>query len=439
MEYIGIDIGTSSICGIAYRPSDKSCKTIVKENSANMVSSCQWEKIQDPERIYYIVEQIIDELRTVCTDIKGIGFSGQMHGILYVDADGMAVSPLYTWQDGRGNLPYKEGETYVDYMTKVTGWHVATGYGLVTHYYNLHNGIVPDTAIKLCTIMDYVAMRLCKQANPSIELSNAASLGLFDKQRLAFKEPLLDRLHMDSSVLPTVVESRTVIGHYGDIPVCVSIGDNQAAFLGSVKDKDRSIHITIGTSSQISVYSDEYIEINGLDTRPFPGGGYLLVGASLCGGASFALLKDFFGRTLKLFTGAEVDDGYLFRQMTSMAYRADSAEGIKVETLFSDTRSDPNKRGKIEGISLNNFTPENLIVKFVDGVCSCLYDYFVLIPDSISKGKTELVGSGNGLKNNPLMQHTLEEIFGKELRLSDVKEEAAFGACCMAMGSMINA
>ena len=97
-------------------------------------------KFQDPERIYYIVEQIIDELRTVCTDIKGIGFSGQMHGILYVDADGMAVSPLYTWQDGRGNLPYKEGETYVDYMTKVTGWHVATGYGLVTHYYNLHNG-----------------------------------------------------------------------------------------------------------------------------------------------------------------------------------------------------------------------------------------------------------------------------------------------------------
>ena len=45
MEYIGIDIGTSSICGIAYNPSDKSSKTIVKENNANLVSNCQWERI----------------------------------------------------------------------------------------------------------------------------------------------------------------------------------------------------------------------------------------------------------------------------------------------------------------------------------------------------------------------------------------------------------
>ena len=51
MEYIGIDIGTSSLCVIAYNPSDKSSKTIVKENNANLVSNCQWERIQAPERI----------------------------------------------------------------------------------------------------------------------------------------------------------------------------------------------------------------------------------------------------------------------------------------------------------------------------------------------------------------------------------------------------
>ena len=427
MEYIGIDIGTSSIC--------KSSKTIVKENNANLVSNCQWERIQDPERIYRIVEQMIGELRILCTDIKGIGFSGQMHGILYVDANGVAASPLYTWQDGRGNLPYKDGETYAGYMTKVTGWPMATGYGLATHYYNLQNGIVPEEAVKLCTIMDYVSMRLCKQTVPSIEPSNAAGLGLFDKQQLRFKSSLFDRLCIDESILPTVVGSKTVVGHYDDIPVCVSIGDNQAAFLGSVKDIDRSIHITIGTSSQISVYSDEYIEIDELDTRPFPGGGYLLVGAPLCGGISFVMLKDFFGKTLKLFAGTEADDEYLFQRMTSMAYQADSVENIKVETLFCGTRSNPNKRGKIEGISLNNFTPENLIIGFVDGVCDSLYDYFVLIPGSISKGKTKLIGSGNGIKKNRLMQHALEEVFERELRLSDIKEEAAFGACCMAMNN----
>lgn len=435
MEYIGIDIGTSSICGVAYNTSDKRCHTVVKENNAHITSEHPWERTQDPERIYSIVEQVIKELRTQCTDVAGIGFSGQMHGILYVDANGQAVSPLYTWQDGRGNRAYKDGESYAGYMAKVTDWPMATGYGLTTHYYNMCNGLVPDAAVKLCTIMDYVGMRLCEQTIPCIDPSNAAALGLFDKRQLTFKTDSLRQLGIDPSILPAVVGSDTIIGQFGDdvIPVCVSIGDNQASFLGSVKDIDRSIHVTIGTSSQISVYSDEYIEVDGLDTRPFPGGGYLLVGAPLCGGASFALLKDFFGKTLKFFLGVEESDEKLFNRMTSVSYNPQQTDNIKVETLFSGTRSNPDKRGKIDGISLNNFTPENLIVKFVEGVCDCLYDYFFLIPDFIGLGKTKLIGSGNGLKKNTLMQHALKEVFGRELELSDIKEEAAFGACCIAM------
>ena len=47
-----------------------------------------------------------------------------MHGILYADENGAAVSPLYTWQDERGNLEYKDGATYAEYLNSkatVTG------------------------------------------------------------------------------------------------------------------------------------------------------------------------------------------------------------------------------------------------------------------------------------------------------------------------------
>ena len=86
------------------------------------------------------------------------------------------------------------------------------------------------------------------------------------------------------------------VGHYENISVYTAIGDNQASFLGSIRDIRHSIHITVGTSSQISVYSDDYVNVPLLDTRPLPGGGYILVGAALCGGCSFSLLKKFFFR-----------------------------------------------------------------------------------------------------------------------------------------------
>lgn len=433
MYYVGIDIGTSSICGVAYNPLTKSSITIVKDNNTGILSEKPWEKMQDADAIFHVVEEILLEFRQKCADIKGIGFSGQMHGMLYVDNRGEAVSPLYTWQDVRGNLIYKEGRSYAEFLNHTTGYPMATGYGLVTHFYNRHNDLVPPATHKLCTIMDYVVMKLCGQDIPFIDYSNAAGFGLFDKELLSFDTSVCSAVQIGKSILPEVVPSGTLVGFCENIPVYVAIGDNQAAFLGSVKDIGHSIHITVGTSSQISVFTDRYVEVEGLDVRPFPGGGYILVGASLCGGASFSMLKDFFADTLKLFMGVEKGNDELYRRMISIPYQTGIDDNLVVETLFSGTRSEPEKRGKIDHISLANFTPENLIRGFVKGISQGLYDYFRLIPDSIKQNKTILVGSGNGIKKNPLLCKALEECFDRPLHLSDIQEEAAFGACVCAM------
>lgn len=103
---------------------------------------------------------MVREFQSQYKDIKGIGITGQMHGIVYTDIQGNAVSPLYTWQDGRGNLNYRENQSYAAYLSDITGCPVATGYGLVTHFYNVQNRLVPTNATKLCTIMDYAVMKL---------------------------------------------------------------------------------------------------------------------------------------------------------------------------------------------------------------------------------------------------------------------------------------
>ena len=433
MNFLGIDIGTSSICGIVYNTVSKDIVSIAKINNTDMLSCNVWEKVQDANAIVDIVLDLIQELRIQYPDIKGIGLSGQMHGILYVNAEGEAVSPLYTWQDMRGSLLYKDGMSYAAYLSKQTGFPLSTGFGLVTHYYNKVNSLVPQNAVKLCTIMDYTAIRLTGKCEPLVDCSNAASLGFFDKEKLAFDKEALWNVGIDSSILPEIGKAFSRVGHYENISVYTAIGDNQASFLGSIRDIRHSIHITVGTSSQISVYSEDYVNVPLLDPRPLPGGGYILVGAALCGGCSFSLLKKFFSETIKLYTGEEMDDTDLYKIMVSVPYKEVQEDDIRVETLFGGTRSHPEKRGKIMNISCLNWHPENLIRGFLEGMSQELYDFYQLLPNSVRERKTILVGSGNGIKRNPLLCQILEERFKCHLQVSACREEAALGACICGM------
>ena len=65
---------------------------------AFIASDKPYEKIQDPAVIMSTVRELISSLGTL--DAAAIGFSVQMHGILYTDSCGNAVSPLYIWQCG---------------------------------------------------------------------------------------------------------------------------------------------------------------------------------------------------------------------------------------------------------------------------------------------------------------------------------------------------
>jgi sedoheptulokinase len=281
--------------------------------------------------------------------------------------------------------------------------------------------------------MDYAVMKLTGRTTPLTDYSNGASLGFFNREGLAFDVWALESVGIDASILPEIRQSATLAGYYsGGIPVYSAIGDNQASFLGSVADIQRSVHITVGTSSQISIYSDQYVEVESVDTRPFPGGGYLLVGAALCGGKSFDILKTFFENTLNFFTG-ETNVNDIYKTMTSLNYDGIHDDLPVVETRFDGTRFAPWKRGNISNISIANLTPENLVIGFLKGICRELYDFYQLIPENIRQNKTILVGSGNGVKKNPLLCKAFEEQFQFRLHLSQVVEESAFGACLCAI------
>ena len=157
MKTLGLDIGTTSISSVIYEERAGVLEAQTLENGTFLPSN-GWERLQDPAAIWQKASTLTQTLLKRHPDVGAIGVTGQMHGIVYLDSRGEAVSPLYTWQDGRGDLPYDDTGSWADRLSGITGYPLPTGYGMVTHFYNLRNGLVPKNAAALCTIGDYIAM-----------------------------------------------------------------------------------------------------------------------------------------------------------------------------------------------------------------------------------------------------------------------------------------
>ena len=353
-----------------------------------------------------------------------------MHGILYLDISGIPVSPLYTWQDGRGDLPYDHDRSWAAHLSELTGYSLATGYGMVTHYFNLNHGLVPETAARLCTIQDYLAMRFSGRRFPLTDPSNAASLGLYDAVSRCFDPEALRKAGIDLSLLPEVATDPYLGSGIFGIPVYAALGDNQASFLGASGGRTDILLVNMGTGGQISIYSPDHLQADSLETRPFPGGGWLLVGASLCGGRSYALLETFFRETVKMVTGMEINT------YEAMAAALDSSQTLsgypKVIPLFQGTRQDPTLQGSIQNLSPGNFTPVHLIHGVMHGMADELHSLYRGYLEHGGSVPSTMVGSGNGLRKNPHLCHVFEETFGLPLLLSENEEEAACGAAIYA-------
>lgn len=429
MNYIGLDIGTTSISGVAVDLENRTLlasKTV--PNNGKLTSQNPWEALQNPDTIIETVFALLTELQTICPDAAGIGITGQMHGILYVDRDGNAASPLYTWQDEQGNQMLPEGCTYSEKMSQLTGYPLATGFGLLTHYILTCEHKVPKNAVSFCTIPDYLAMKLTSNAKPQLHPSMAASLGCFSLKERTFDTEALSKAFTSLEHLPMVSNQEVSIGQTVDgIPVFPAIGDNQASFLGSVTEDD-SLLVNVGTGSQISVLMKEYTQVTGMECRPYIQNQYLLVHSPLCGGYSYSLLHHFFEETAQML-GVEVPSD-LYAKMNQAAASV-TCDEFKVTNHFLGTRSNPNLRGTIQGMTPANFTPAHLTRGILEGICQELYTCYEDLPCELKTAQS-LTGSGNGLRRNPLLQQIFQDAFHLPLHLSQYEEEAACGAAIFA-------
>lgn len=433
MRAIGIDIGTTSICLGVYEEAAGQLREVRQEKNHFLADTFR----QDPDRIFTTVKRMLDDLLLSYHGGNSgdkpavIGISSQMHGILYVDREGRAVSPYYTWKEESGNEAFGE-ETCASYLSRATGHELYTGYGCVTHFYLQKTGRIPAEAVRFANIGDYAAMQLCGTREPVMSPSIAASMGGFCLGERRFDLESLEKAGVATSYYPQVRADGAILGTYQGIPVTCAQGDNQASFYAAIGEDTQALGINVGTGSQVSFFHRDLIPGTGAEIRPFTEKGFLYVLASVNGGKVYERLAEFVKSTVFLVTGIEAD---VYEKLEEAGERVPATD-LRIMPLLYGSRNGAAPGGSAEGLTPENFTPGDVVRAYVTGMALELFRMYEQLPAALRQGKREIVASGNGIRKNRLLRQEVERLFGLPVSVPDNEEEAAAGAAMWALSKI---
>jgi sugar (pentulose or hexulose) kinase len=311
----------------------------------------------------------------------------------------------------------------------------------VTLFWMKEHGVLAADA-RACFLTDWFASLLTGTV-PVTDPTFAASSGVFDVAANAWGWDLIESLGLPRTLFPDVRPAGTLLGRLTTalaqrmglppgLPVFVGLGDNQASFLGSVAHPAESVLVNVGTGGQVAMQIDHFQHDPALETRPFPGGVYLLVCAGLSGGRVYALLERFFRQVGGELFGV-ASEGTLFEAMNRLAAQVPAGcDGLRCEPFFSGTRQEPLRRGAWSNISIENWTPGHITRALLEGMARSFKDGVERMSAHIQRPRKELIGAGNGMRENPLLREIVGLEFGLPVRTPRHREEAAFGAALVA-------
>ncbi len=458
---LAVDLGTTSIAAIAVSGDGRIVTSVEAPNTASLAGRPRNHAEQDPTKIRDIAAGVLRELGR---DLPGtpacLGLTGQMHGVLLTDESRQPLTPLITWQDRRANQPCQPSASddgahaapaaswLTDYLAGCrdsdlarTGCRLAPGYLAVTLSLLKRTAAIPDRACRASFLADWLAAELT-DTSVVTDRSNAAASGVFDLVGDQWSRPLLEAGGLSEGWLPEVVESGTVIGSLvpewasqtglpAGLPICGAIGDNQAAVLGSLPSDETAIQINVGTGGQISWPIPNFCRIPGMDTRYLPRDRFLVVGAGLAGGDAYAWVNRTLGDWLGRF-GEPPSPERIYDHLADLAANIPAdADGLTCTPVFRGTRRRPSDRGTFHGVTFDNFTPGHVARAVLSGIAEGFAWFLENAGEAAPTGCERIVGSGNGLRRNPLLVDCLARRFERPVYLTESAQEAALGAALL--------
>ncbi len=295
MLYIGIDLGTSAV-KLLLMDSDGKIVNIVSREYPLYFPHPGWSE-QKPEDWY---AQTMDGIKELIKDVDksqvaGISFGGQMHGLVILDKEDNVIRPAILWNDGRTTE-----ET--DYLNNVIGKEKLSGYtaniafaGFTAPKILWVKNKEPENFAKIAKIMlpkDYIAYKLT--GVHCTDVSDASGMLLFDVKNRKWSKEMCDICGISETQLAKCYESYEAVGTVlpqiaeelgipGNCKVAAGAGDNAAAAVGTGTVGDNMCNISLGTSGTIFISSKKFgvDKFNALHSFAHADGSYHLMGCML--------------------------------------------------------------------------------------------------------------------------------------------------------------
>jgi xylulokinase len=407
---VGLDVGTTGVKAVAITP-DGELVASAEAGYPLSTPHAGWSE-QEPDDWRRAGEDVLEALGSTP---EGVGFSGQMHGLVCLDEDDRVLRPAILWNDQRTGAECAEIEERVglERLISLTGNRALPGFTapkllwLRRHepdvYRRIHRIVLPK---------DYVRLRLTGEW--AIDAADASGTLLFDVAHRCWSDDVLSRLALPPEWLPPVYESTEIAG----------AGDQQAAAIGVGVIEAGTVSVVLGTSGVVFAALPAYAHDSEARVHAFchaVPGTWEAMGVMLNAAGSLRWFRD------------ALAPGVSFDELTLEADRwAPGAEGVTFLPYLQGERTphaDPDARGAFTGLSLRHDRGA-LVRAVLEGVAYGLRDSLELLRElgvEAQKGRV----SGGGARSRLWLQ-IIASVLGLPLELTVGEEGSAFGAALLA-------
>lgn len=433
MLYIGVDLGTSAVKLLLMNGEGKIQKIVSKEYPLYFPNP-GWSE-QKPEDWWEGTMEGLKELLSECdkSQVAGISFGGQMHGLVILDKDDQVIRPALLWNDGR---TYEE----CDYLNNVIGKDKLSEYtanisftGFTAPKILWVKNKEPENFAKIAKIMlpkDYIAYKLT--GVHCTDVSDASGMLLFDVKNRKWSKEMCDICGVTKDQLADIYESyesvgtilpeiADILGISHDVKVAAGAGDNAAAAVGTGTVGDGMCNISLGTSGTIFISSEKFgvDKNNALHAFAHADGHYHLMGCMLSAAScnkwwmdEIIKTKDY-GKEQENIT--KLGENHVYFLPYLMGERS--------------PHNNPNARATFIGMTMDT-SREDMTQAVLEGVAFGLRDSLEVARSlGINIERTKICGGG---AKSPLWKRMIANIMNLKVDVIESEEGPALGGAMLA-------
>ena len=438
--FLGIDIGTSGT------------KSLVMDKSGGVVASAAvlydydtpqngWTE-QHPDLWWDATVKTVGEVcrKVGAKNIKGVGFSGQMHGLVMLDEHDRVIRPALLWNDQRTGDEVEEIKNIIgeQRLIELIANPIPTGFTAPKILWVRNHE--PENYKKCAKIMlpkDYIRYKLTGVHGSDV--SDASGMGLLDVASRTWCDEVISKLGIDKNLLGRLFESADPAGEVtpeaakatglaAGTTVAAGAGDNAASAVGTGVCRDGQAFVSLGTSGVLFAHTSKMILDPGGRVHSFCAavpGEWHAMGVTLAATASLNWLRE------NLLTEYKDDSklGELNRAAEASPVGANRLLYLPYLNGERTPYSDPAARGAFVGLSSSHVSGD-LIRAVLEGVVYSLKDCQDIISD-MGLGLSKVTACGGGSKSG-FWRSMLTDAFGCELNTVQTSDSGALGAAMLA-------